>query len=124
MAKYDAIIDVAESLVAQFGEESSLVRTVPGSPPDPAKPWEPGSPSVSSVTVSTVWLNRSILRTDRARVENDAYAILPAKDLGVTVPDPRTDHLTRADGTRYSILHVEPLDPNGQKIIYELTVKK
>lgn len=123
MGQFDSAIDLAKRLLAKYGESSQLVRTIGGAPSDPNKTWEPGAPVVTNTTVSTVWLDRSILRRDDVVKEGQAMAILAAKDLAV-VPDPATDHIRRADNTRYAIVETRPLDPNGQKIIFELVVKR
>lgn len=123
MARFDALIETAKRLIEKNGEPSTLVRTTPGAPSDPTKPWEPGTPTVTSTPVSTVWLNESILRRGTLVKEGEIFAILAAKDLS-SVPDPSLDHLVRSDGTRYAIVAVEPLSPNGQKIIYEIRARK
>ncbi len=120
--RYDAAIETAYRLISSSGEESILVRSVGGPPADPSKPWKPGPADETVYLVSTVWTTESILRRESLVKEGEVVAILAAKDFPV-VPDPATDHLVRADGRRYAIVAVEPLDPNGQKILFEVRAR-
>ena len=122
MGTYDAAIDTAHRLIEAKGELSTLVRTVGGAPVDPNKPWLRSAPVETTYPVHTVWLTESIIRKVSVVTEGEVFAILAAKDLAV-VPDPTTDHIRRADGRRYAIVSVEPLDPNGQKIIFEIKAR-
>jgi hypothetical protein len=123
VADYTAIIATAHRLLEKFGEESTLVRTVNGTPSDPTKPWIPGTAVVTTYLVHAVWLNESILRRESLVKQGEVFALLAALDLATVVPDPSTDHLVRADGRRYAIVENGPLDPSGQAIIYEVKVR-
>lgn len=123
MAQYDAPVALAKRLILKYGEAATISRTVPGTPPDATKPWEPGAPQVSSVGVSAVFLNESLLRRDTMVKEGQSFALVPASDLAVE-PDPTTDAVVRADGRRYAIDKVEPLNPAGQPVMYELTIRR
>jgi hypothetical protein len=122
VGKYDAAIETAHRLIESSGELSSLIRTVGGEPVDPNKPWIRSAPVETTYQVHTVWITESILRRESTLTGGDVYTILAAKDLAV-VPDPTTDHIVRADGRRYAIVSVDPLDINGQKIIFEIKAR-
>lgn len=120
MARFDSAIALAERLIAKNGETTTFERTTPV---EGSAPWEPNAPTVEEIEVSAVWLNRSILRADALAKEGEAYVLVAGASLATT-PDPTRDRLVRADGTRFSVMRAEPLDPNGQMILYELRVKR
>ena len=123
MGHYDSAIDLADRLITGAGEVSSLIRSQGDVAFDPSMPWKPGPATIETYSVETVYLNTSILRRDALVKQGESFVIMAAKGMTVT-PDPTTDHLLRADGiTRYAILSVEPLAPNGQTIIYEIKVR-
>jgi hypothetical protein len=121
VANYSEFIALAHELLEEFGEESTLVRSV-GTPSDPEKPWAQGTPVVIRYPVHTAWITESILRRPTLVKQGEVFAILASEDLEV-VPDPSVDQMERADGRRYAIVKVEPLNPAGQVIIYEVTAR-
>ncbi len=123
MGRYDAAIDTALRLLTANGEPSTLVRTLGGEPENPGEPWKPGTAVVTNYPVHTAWLTESILRRETIVKEGEVVAILAAKDLAAVVPDPSTDSLVRADGRRYAVVSVVPLDVNGQRIIFEVRAR-
>lgn len=122
-AFYDHMTEVAKNLLVKFGETSTLKRRTPGTPPDADKPWVPGSPTVTSTFFSGAWLNESITTDPGLVKDGEAFVIAAASDLSGP-PDPSIDHVERADGTRYSLLSAQPINPAGQSLIYELKVKR
>ena len=118
MGKYDAIAATARSLIERFGEVSTIVRRTP-SPEDPALPWEPPGMAAVETDVPAVWTKDSLIRKESVALDAEAFAIVPSD----FEPDPATDSIRRADGRKYQIISVEAIDPDGQKIIYELAVK-
>jgi len=123
MARFDILIATAKRLLARNGETSTLSRATPGTPADPAKPWEPGAPGVTNTKVSAVWLNESVIRRATLAKEGEVFAILAGKDLK-SDPDPATDVLIRADKSRWALIEVRPLNPNGQNLIFEVTARQ
>lgn len=121
MGKFAWAVDLAKELLQASGEFSTLVRTLGGTPADPNKPWDTGAPVVTKTRVSAVWVKNSILRRPSLVKDTDSFVILAAKDLE-SRPDPATDHLLRADGRRFTVLQVDPLDPAGEEVIYEVKV--
>ncbi len=124
MAEFDNALTFSLRLITKKGETSTLRRKVDGTPVDAAKPWEPGTPTFDDTSVKAVWLNYDVNRVDGQLIQSqDQSVTVAAKDLTV-VPDPSTDVIVRADGQRWTIVDVRPLNPNGQTIIYELQVRK
>jgi hypothetical protein len=122
---YAAQIALAKSLIARFGETSTYRRRVDGTPADPDKPWEPAAPTYTNTSVSAVWLDEEIARATGEVVGEAAQVVyVPASDLDGIAPDTARDLLVRADGSVWTIVSVEPLNPNGEKILYLFRVRE
>ena len=124
MARFDGAIALAKKLILKNGEAAILRRTTGTTPPDPAKPWKPGTPSTTDFPASAVWLSAERSLVDGALIEAGSQLVLiPASDLGTTVPDAATDRILRASGQSWKIAKVRTLSPNGQLIMHECEVK-
>jgi hypothetical protein len=122
MGQFDDFIDLADELIAENGETSTLVRAVDGAPADANKPWRPGTAVVTSYQTPAVWLDEHLAAKAGFLIkEGQALVLIPAKDMPVK-PDPATDTITRADGSKHAVVDCAPLDPNGQTIIYQVKV--
>ena len=127
MGVYDEDIQDAKELIAESGEVSTIRRTTPGVP-NPAKPWEPVVPVVTNVQVTAVWLNYAFKSSGEAYTNGslvktgDKKVLVAALDLpsGLTV----SDQIVREGGELYKIENIKLLDPNGQRILYELQVRQ
>ena len=119
MADYSEEIALALELIEEFGELSTLVRTVSGTPADPDKPWVPGEPEVTETPVHAVYATESVLRRSSLAKQGEVFVILPAAELD-SEPDPSTDQLVRANGARHAIISVDVVSPSGDPIIYEV----
>lgn len=126
MGVFDEEIQDAKELIAENGEVSTIRRTIPGVP-DPATPWKPVVPVVTNVPVTAVWLNYAFKTSGEAYTNGslvktgDKKVLVAALDIAdITV----SDQIVRADGTVFKIGNVKLLDPNGQRILYELQAQK
>lgn len=123
MARFDSAIALAKKLILKNGEAAILRRTTSTTPPDPTKPWKPGV-GTSDFPVSAVWLSAERSLVDGALIEAGSQVVLiPASDLGSTVPDASTDRILRASGQSWKIKEVKTLSPNGQLILHECEVE-
>lgn len=123
MARYTSATALALRLLTKNGEASSLVRRVDGAPADSAMPWLPGTPTETTYAVKAVWLDAELARPTGLTVQaGDQIVYVAASGLTVT-PDASVDTIKRADGTRWSIIAVRTLSPNGELIMHELQVR-
>lgn len=125
MARFDAQLQTALRLIEKNGETAALRRKVDGALPDPAKPWEPGAPGFTQFSVPAVFLDEATSRRlGLLTKEGEQLALIPGVSLGSVIPDPATDHLVRASGEAWTVVRSEPLRPNGQLILHQVTVRK
>ena len=132
MARFDSSIALAKRLIEKNGETATLRRPVDGTPPDAAKPWEPGAPTNLDASVSAVFLGQEAARVFGVTLkEGEQMVLVPSSDLatagsdsGRFVPDPSTDKVVRASGELWTIVTSKPLDPNGQRILETLVVRR
>lgn len=122
MFDYDEAASLAHELLEEFGEAGTLVRSVGGAPADPAKPWAPGAAVVTNYTVHLAQISESILRRETLVKTGEVVMLLAASELTVT-PDPSLDHIVRADGSRYAIVRVDPFNPAGTVVFYEIIAR-
>jgi hypothetical protein len=124
MGQYDDDIATAKELIAEAGEDSVIHRLTPGVV-DPDKPWLPVPSVPTEHTVSAVWLNyrMSMMMNapDSLIKVGDKKVLVAAMDIDEISA---SDQIERADGERYKIEGVKLLDPNGQRILYELQVRQ
>lgn len=124
MAQFDNAIAIAKRLITKFGETATIYRRVDGTPNDADKDWEPGDPTETPYTTPAVWLSWERNRIDGQLIkEGDQRVLVPAVDLAID-PDPSTDEIARASGERWAIVGTRPLSPNGQRIMFELHVRR
>ena len=125
MARFDSAIALADRLITKNGEKAQLRRTTAGTTPDPSVPFERDDPTTQNFPTAAVWLSYKDNRVDGAIIRRgDQRVLVPAADLGSIEPNNITDSIVRASGEAWNIVEVKPLSPNGQKIIYELQVRK
>jgi hypothetical protein len=124
VARFDSAIALADRLITRNGETATIRRPVDGTPPDADKPWEPGVSTNDDHETAAVFLDHETARSLGVLLKAGQQAVLvPASDLGTFVPDPSTDILLRASGTKWTIVKVTTLSPNGQLIMHTLTVE-
>lgn len=132
MATYDSAVALARRLIDKKGGRTVLIKA--GSPvtPDEDKPWEQESsdPATTSKTIKAVFLDFASLGSAPKRFadgtlvqEGDKQVYLSASSLGSIVVG-LNDILQRADGSRWIVKTAKLLDPDGQKILWEVWVKQ
>lgn len=117
--------------IADKGEVATLTTYAQGAPADATKPWEPAAPTATSVSVSAVFLGikesrfGSTLNSDGDSLLKltDLYVLVAASGLTVT-PTANSTRITRADGTSYEVVMVEPLNPNEDVIMFEMVARR
>lgn len=124
MARFDSAIALASRLIAKNGEEIKIRRREDGDPVDADKPWAPDEPTFDDADATGVFLSETEARQAGFLVKDGEQVVyVPASGLAVE-PDPSVDSVVRASGEVWPIVKSEPLRPNGQNVLYVLTVKK
>lgn len=125
MGQFDDEILTAVELIAENGENATLtVMTTT----DGGDPWDPGVPSEQAATARMVFLNF------KGKDSGETYwngMLVHAGDkkvllaAGATALAPNINALiTRADGTKWKVVNMTRLDPNGQQILYTMQVRQ
>lgn len=126
MARFDRAQSLAERLIRLNGEQA-ILTLFSTTTPDPSKPWLPGDSTRQDVLVRAVFLNYNTQESGRTYAEgseihrDDKKVLVAAK--GITVTPNLQGEITRQDGTKLRIVKVKILDPNGQKILFELQAR-
>lgn len=129
MGQFDDEILTAVELIAENGENATLtVMTTT----DGGDPWDPGVPSEQAATARMVFLN--FRSPSNATGTGETYwngMLVHAGDkkvllaAGATALAPNINALiTRADGTKWKVVNMTRLDPNGQQILYTMQVRQ
>ena len=119
MGVYDQQIATALRLLKAKGETSTIER---GSKVAGAQSWKPGT-ATTDHAATAAWFNFNLDRVDGEKIKaGDQRVIVAASGLAIT-PDASTDQIVRAGGSRWSIMAVETLSPNGEEIIHTLQVR-
>lgn len=127
MGRFDSSQLLAQRLIDLNGETATLTvfTTVT---PDPDKPWLPGDSAEQDVPVRAVFLNYNDQEAgktyaDGTEIHQDDKKVLIAA-LGLTIDPNLQGTITRQDGTVLRIVKVKLLDPNGQKILFEVQARR
>lgn len=119
MSRFTSAINLAERLIKKNGQEVILQST--SLPPDGAMPWRPDKNKATSSVITAVFLNYAQNLIDGEMIRNsDQQVLVAAKD---TVPPKVSDTIVRDDEV-WAIVAVKILNPNGEKILYDLQVRK
>ena len=127
MARFDSQQALAQRLIALNGEDVSI-KVYASTTPDPAKPWLPGNSAETTVSAKAVFLNYTTQQAgqtyaDGTEIHRDDKKVLVAA-LGLSADPNLQGDITRADGTVFRIVKIKLLDPNGQKILFELQARR
>ena len=121
MGRFDSAQALAKRLIDLNGE--AVVLTVfTTTTPDPNKPWLPGDSVPQDVPAKAVLLNykESQMYMEGSDVHRGDKKILIAA-VGLEADPNLQGTILRADGTtRLRIVSIKLLDPNGQKILFEV----
>ena len=127
MGRFDSSQRLAQRLIDLNGEVATLT-VFATTTPDPDKPWLPGESVEQDVPAKAVFLNYNDQEAGRtyaegSEIHRDDKKVLIAA-LGLTVEPNMQGTITRADGTVYRVIKIKLLDPNGQKILYEVQARR
>lgn len=124
MGRFDSSQRLAQRLIDLNGEVATLT-VFATTTPDPAKPWLPGESTPTQVPARLLFLNygpSTMYAPDSDIHRGDKKVLVAAQGLAA---DPNLQGtVTRVDGSVYRIVSIKQLDPSGQKIMYELQVRK
>lgn len=126
MGRFDSSQLLAKRLIDLNGEAVTIKLFT--TQPVPDKPWLPEQPTEQSVSASAVFLNYNTqdsgkTYSDGTEIHRDDKKVLIAA-LGLTGEPNLQGTITRADGTVYKLVKIKLLDPNGQKILYEVQARQ
>ena len=124
MGRFDRQIASAEKQIAKNGQSVVWRQVNKGTPADPDKPWKP---SVASDTDKSVVI--CFLPVNRVNQQLFAYLrgtndIPQGNVMGLMKGNvdftPKPKDVVVRDGETYRIKSIEPLSPNGQKLLYTI----
>jgi len=126
MGRFDSSQLLAKRLIDLNGEDA-VVTVFTTTTPDPTKPWLPGESTPQDVPVRAVFLNYNTQESgktyaDGTDIHRDDKKVLIAA-LGLPVDPNLQGTITRQDGTKFRVIKVKLLDPNGQKILFEVQAR-
>ena len=124
MARFDSAQALAQRLIAKNGEDVT-VTVFTTNIPDANKPHLAGNSTPQSVSAKAVFLNYNTQDSAKTYADgsdihrDDKKVLIAAKDVTINLQGT----ITRQNGMKYRIIKVKLLDPNGQKILYEVQVR-
>lgn len=122
MGEYDAAVALTARLVTKKGQSVTLRSFTAGAPADASKPWKPGSNAAVDQTVDAVFLDyaQDYIDGDMVR-QGDQRVFIAASGLS---SDPEVEGVVVRGSEVWKIITVRPLNPGGQKIMFELQVRQ
>lgn len=125
MGQFDGEIQTAVELIQENGELATLtVMTTTDGP----NPWDAGVPTEQTDESPMVFLNFKGSNSGETYwngmlvQQGDKKVLLAA---AATALAPNLNALiTRADGTKWKVVNLTRLDPNGQQILYTMQVRQ
>lgn len=129
MERYDEEMQVADELIRESGELATLriFTTVDGT-----EEWDQGEPAEQTQVAPMVFLNfKSQSNTASSGERYFNGTLIQQNDKKVLLAGLATDvvpningTLVRKDGTEWKIVNVVTLDPNGQKVLHTMQVRR
>lgn len=120
MGVYDRQIARAAALIKAKGQSVTWRQVVDGSPSDPTAPWKPGANANVDHTVDMVFLPED--RRDYEFLFLMAGTEVPVGKLQALMPavpfTPAIKDVVIRDGVTYGIRTIDPLNVNGEPILY------
>lgn len=117
------MLDVAQKLVDQFGQDMIVRKYTDGTEPDPTKPWKPGAATVNEQTTRGVLVD---FRPDQ--VEGYAYQrgdkIIYIAAKGLTGPITEQDIIMDSSGVEWAIISAARVYPAGTDLLFQLYVRE
>ena len=126
MGRFDSSHLLAKRLIDLNGESVTIKLFT--TQPVPGKPWLPEQATSQDVPAKAVFLNYNTqdsgkTYSDGTEIHRDDKKVLIAAQ-GLTADLNLQSTLTRQDGTVFNVLKIKLLDPNGQKILYEVQARR
>lgn len=122
MATFDRQQESAKKLIAKFGQKVKLV-TFTTAIPDLNKPWEPATPTRIEQDVDAVFLKYEQGNIDGQLIQaGDQKVLIPAVDA--VTDDPNVQGQIVRGSEIWKIISVGPLNPNGEKIMFTVQVRR
>jgi hypothetical protein len=120
-AFFQEFIDLADDLIRENGEISTLTRRLVETEGD--MPWRPEEVETEDTDVAAVYFDEVTSRKLALVKEGHSIALLSTLSPEFE-PNASNCFLTRANGDRLEIVNVQPLNPNGEKILWTVEVRK
>lgn len=120
---YEAEINGAYEDILEAGELGTILRATTTTP-DPSKPWNDDITDKKH-TCATLWLSAGkggAKRSGTSTLKSVRKVLIAAKGLSITPV--ANDYIVRANGDRWALDIVDPLDFNGEPILYKVRVSK
>lgn len=117
------MLDLAQNLVAQFGQTMKVRTYTDGTAPDPTKPWKPGTANMVEQTTKGVLID---FRPDQvegyAYQRGDKIVYIAAK--GLTGPITEENIIVDASGVEWAIISAARVYPAGVDLLFQLYVRE
>ena len=122
---YESEIEGAHADILEAGETDNIIR-VGNSVADPDKPWDV-SVAEGKHPCAVLWLSAGkgggAKKTGGSSILTVTRKLLIAAK-GLTITPAANDYIERTNGERWQLSLVDPLDFNGEPILYKVTVTK
>lgn len=126
MGVFDRQFKTAKRLLDKYGE-TAVFSHYEATEVDPSKPWLSSGKTTSEHNVKCVFLpNTSNLKQTLEKLGNSTT---PSSDTvgyitGISFKPTMNDFITRGDGTKYTVLNGDAINPNGEgNILWVLELK-
>lgn len=119
MARFDNAIKLAQKLILKNGQSATLRKVQVGIPSDPTKPWATGLNTNTDTAVVAVFFDqKEKFETPETTRQSTQICYIAAGVLSI----PDIDDLIIQNGQSWKIQDIETLAPNGQDILYKLSL--
>jgi len=122
---YEEQAATALASITEKGKAYVLRELTEGTPADSLKPWEPGTPAIVNHAIFGVKARWTKGELDSGIKRSDIKLLVPASGLTVDVTTKMVvvdeDEATEVP---FNIQHFDLIDPNGEKILYFLQLRR
>ncbi len=117
---YAALELKAAALLVKFGR-LTILRRISKAPANPSEPWQGTVDVKTDTNVTAVFLDYSLEDQEFNIIQRGDQRVFMRGNLGIDVTD--QDHVV--DGTNeWAIINVQPLNPGGTTLLYELQLRQ
>jgi hypothetical protein len=122
MGVFDEEVALAKELIEENGQAIIIRRTGQAAAPDVDQPWKLGAPTDTDAPTLGVFLDYNRKEIDGEVIkQGDQKVLVPAQGLTIV---PAVDDVLLRGAEIWSIINVNELNPNGQRILYTLQVRQ